>query len=90
MRKVLTPPKRPKGKNSIKSDTAYRRKQLAEHVVGNRGTFTLEGGRIKQNPRGFIAENLPIPSGGATRENKVRWKKPSPIIKRTTRTAKRK
>lgn len=84
MRKVLTPPKRPKTKTSISSDEAHRRKLAADQFYGNRGVFK-DGKMNAINKSGFLSENAVIPVGAASKTNKVRWKKPNPVIKRTTK-----
>lgn len=33
----------------------------------------------------FLEENLNIPVGAASKTNKVRWKKPNPVLKKTTK-----
>ena len=84
MRKVLTPPKRPKTKTSISSDKAYRGKLWADSLYGTRGVY--KNGKMNTlNKSGYLAENAVIPVGASDRTNKVRWKKPSPVIKRTTK-----
>ena len=39
----------------------------------------------RNRAKGFLEENLGIPVGAASKTNKVRWKKPNPVIKKTTK-----
>ena len=83
--KALTPPKRPKTKRSISSDTAYKRKQTGDQYFGSRTTFYPDGTQERWNKKGFLEENASIPVGSASKKNKVRWKKPNPVIKKSTK-----
>lgn len=78
-KKVLTPPKKTSAQKRLESTNRKRAAGRAELEKEIKARRAARG----PNPAGFIVENPPVPAGTANRTNLVRWKKPSPVIKKT-------